>query len=84
MHFLRIAYLKIDNRILYLTFTVQYSAAILQQNLYKIVQNYATLCIIESNKNKDLGIFTWLGVRVVDSSNLFAPTNEIKDLQVCC
>ena len=78
------AYLKIDNRILSLTFRVQYSAAILQQNLCKTMQKYATLCIIQSNKNKDLGISIVVGVRVVDSSNLFAPTNEIKDLRDSC
>jgi len=44
------------------------------------MQKYATLCIIQSNKNKDLGISIVVGVRVVDSSNLFAPTNKIKDL----
>jgi hypothetical protein len=61
MHSLRTTYLKIDNRILSLTFTVQYSVAILQQNLCKTMQKYAILCI-ESNKNKDLGIFIVLGV----------------------
>jgi hypothetical protein len=43
MHSLRTTYLKIDNRILSLTFTVQYSAAILQQNLCKTMQKYAIL-----------------------------------------
>jgi len=56
----------------------------LPQNLCKTMQKYAILCIIKSNKNKELGISWLLGVRVVARSNRVAPINKIKDLHVFC
>ena len=52
---------------------VQYGAADLPQNLCETMTKCNNLCIITSNKSKELGISSVLGVRVVARSNRVAP-----------